>query len=481
MRAVWAMVGFLVAFCAFFASSSFATSPPWYDTELGAANACEAALASYKAAGGSSSVYCKLAGTPGSTGQASCTVSNVASLQFYTMWSDAAGGIGSTFDFCFPASCTGTWGSPSNTITVSPATATAENGDFGGCCVSWVGTGVWSFDGVSGASGYYQRTGAYCAQNYSNEPAPPSPPVPGQDKKYCDSGSVSCYSPQTNTACYATESGEQICKQLNAPADNCAVGATGASCYSAPGGQPPSPPDPPISTGQPPNQSGTASTTSGGVTNNYTFNNYSGTSPGPGGQSPASGSTSGSGGGSGSNANGNGNSGQNGTNANGNCPNGSKPTASGCSGTYTDNGCNTPPQCFGDAVLCGIAASDHKTACGVSKLAAASGSSSPDPYAGAPSSGSLTLPSSGDPTDASGDPTASSVSNDVDLGDTSSLDSTGFGFGATCPLTDGIHFGFLGKPVDVDTSALCTPLSFIKYIVLAFAYFSAAKIMAGVK
>src|SRR6185312_12403503 len=87
----------------------------------------------------------------------------------------------------------------------------------------------------------------------------------------------------------------------------------------------------------------------------------------------------------------------------------------------------------------------------------------------------------GDGTDNTGDPTSSSVSNTVDTGDTSSLNSSGFGYASTCPLTDGIHFSVLGKSVDVDESSMCTPLSFIYYNVLAFAYFTAAKIVAGVK
>jgi hypothetical protein len=263
-------------------------------------------------------------------------------------------------------------------------------------------------------------------------------------------------------ACGQSESGEWFCEPVKpGDAGGCASGATGAACVGKNGQPIPPPPDPPIPNGTPPDSTQQYNTIdSGGNTYNYTQNVYSGTSPGPGS------SSSSSPGGSGSNSGGqSGNSGPNGTNQDGKCPDGSVPTASGCSGTYRDNGCDTPPACHGDAVLCGIAANTHKSAC-----EAASGSS-----VGGPPSGM------GDGTDNSGDPLGSSVSNEVDLADGSSLDGGGFGFASTCPLTDGIHFDFLGKSISVDTADMCTPLSFVYYIVLAFAYFTAAKIIAGVK
>ena len=381
----------------------------------------------------------------------------------YQVYNNYNGPVGTSY-WCIPDSCaSGNNPDGAGDHIYSASYTQGSQISKAGCCYMF---NLTSAGGNADGSDWYSigslsGSGTRCKDNLGASGEPTSAgalPIPPKLSpfSYCGAGKTSCWNPFLNKFCAASQSGEFSCVGPPGDQSGCASGATGSECFNKQGQQTPTPPDPPISSGTPPDTTNNYTINDGTTTNNYTTNNYSGTSPGPGPgtSSPPSSSP----GGSGSNVNGNGNTGKNGTDSNGNCPNGSKPTASGCSGTYTDSGCNTPPACFGDAVLCGIAANTHKSACDV-----ASGSSVGDPTGLGPS--------------------ASSVENDVDLGTagSGSLDAGGFGYSTSCPLNDGIHFSFLGKSIDVDESGMCTPLSFIYYIVLAFAYFAAAKIIAGVK
>jgi hypothetical protein len=339
--------------------------------------------------------------------------------------------------------------------------------------LSYAGKNSSDPDSAGYAVGYWVGTGNFCTDSYgaSGEPSTakiPKPPVL-QSAEGCDKGQVSCWNPWTDSFCGVTDSGETVCvPRKDPPPGGCAVGATGAACVGADGNPVPPPPNPPIGPDTPPDTTNnyTIYDSSTSTTNNYATNNYSGTSDGGSGSESGPPGSSGSPGGSGSNTSGSGNSGKNGTDSTGKCSDGSVPTASGCSGTYRDDGCDTPPACHGDAVLCGIAANTHKAACN-----AASGSS-----VGSPPSGL-----DGDPTDNSGDPGSSAVSSSVDLGDaTGDLDASGFGYSSSCPLQD-VSFSVMGQSVDIPLADKCDLLSFLKYIVLALAYFAAAKIIAGVK
>lgn len=80
--------------------------------------------------------------------------------------------------------------------------------------------------------------------------------------------------------------------------------------------------------------------------------------------------------------------------------------------------------------------------------------------------------------DGSGDPHSSGPS-EVDLGDGSNLDSTGFGFTSACPIKD-VTFSVMGKTVTIPLQDKCDLLGFLRYIVLGLAFFVSAKIIAGV-
>jgi hypothetical protein len=389
----------------------------------------------------------------------------------------SSGTIGSiNWVWCAPVSCvSGTSPNGQSDYTFADPGGYMGGGgvvNFNGCCATMDLTdpgfqSAWSAPDKSDATatGHFVLNGnSNCHTNFGSDTSGTIPnPGPLSTYNHCKGSERSCYNPYDDNFCAQSESGEWFCVPRKTPdPGGCISGATGAECLGKDGNPVPPPPNPPISSGTPPDTTNNYTINDGGNTTYYTTNNYSGTSPGPSSSSPPSSSP----GGNGSNTNGNGNTGSNGTDSNGNCPDGSKPTASGCSGTYRDDGCNTPPACFGDAVLCGIAVNTHKTACN-----AASGSS-----VGSPPSGL-----DGDPTDNSGDPTSSAVSSSVDLGDaTGSLDGSGFGYSSSCPLQD-VSFSVFGQSVDIPFADKCDKLAFLKYIVLALAYFMAAKIIAGVQ
>jgi hypothetical protein len=403
-----------------------------------------------------------------------------------------------TYDWCAPVSCSGDSFSayrPQND-------ATAPLSDGNSCCVTWVsensgdsplycwsGYGCWE-------KGHYHRTGSRCVNDFDwRDPSHHQK----RDDQVCDHGQVggSCYDPHKDAFCGTTEYGESVCVPRKTPdPGGCISGATGSICVGKDGNPPPKPSDPPIPSGKPPDGTSSGSVTDGGGnTSNYTTNNYSGTSTGGSGTGDGSGSGSppsssgdgtwsGSDGGSTggqSNANGSGNSGpasgsSGGGSGDGKCSDGSVPTASGCSGTYTDNGCDTPPQCFGDAVLCGQARELHALRCTEQKdkgpaSSSSSGDNDDDLFPDLPDA---------DPFDTSGDLKSSAIIEDNDGPSADDLDAGGFGFSVTCPLHD-ISFSLMGRDVVIPLADKCAVLEWVRWLVLALGYFVGAKIIAGLK
>lgn len=309
--------------------------------------------------------------------------------------------------------------------------------------------------------GYYRQTGEMCGTPTGAAPVPPSDPP-----KPC--GGQSCYDPQ-HGYCAVTESGEQICTGDDPKPGTCITGATGAVCLGDQSNPPPTPPDPPIPPQRPPSSTDTATANStdgsGNISSSTTIiNNYNGSDT----PQPSSGGSTGTGGlGGSSNGTGNGNSGDKGTDSNGKCPDGSVPTASGCSGTFSDADCDHPPACHGDAILCGIAAESQATRCNGAKLE----------YMVEHPGADLQI----DPYDLGGDAGKVGETSKVqDLGDTSKLDASGFGYGGSCPAED-MTVPIGGSAFVVPFSKACEWGDLLRAFVLAFAYFGAAKIIAGVK
>jgi len=382
------------------------------------------------------------------------------------------GGSDTTF-WCVPATCSAhdsgsvsqQWGG-----VYSDGTLYCNDG-----CMSifHMNSGIGSLqfaNGDGGSWGHFVGNGNRCTSSTDASLFKASSPAPS----LCDHGSSSCYNP-TRGFCATSQSGEVYCEPAPPPGSGaCAVGATGASCVGN-GTPPPAPPNPPISSGSPPSSAGTATATdSGGTTNNYTTNNYSGTSPGGG--SPASGSSSG-GTGSQSNTGGSGNTRPpgttSGTDSTGKCADGSVPTASGCSGTATDAGCNTPPQCYGDAVMCGQFKEQVAIRCATQKTAAASASSAGANY-GDPSAalGTLGVPADGG---ASGDPSTSGLVTSTDVGQ-DGFDSSGLGMARTCPANP--SFSFQGHTFELDLTPFCSFATTFGWFVLLISFLVGLRIVA---
>lgn len=121
-----------------------------------------------------------------------------------------------------------------------------------------------------------------------------------------------------------------------------------------------------------------------------------------------------------------------------------------------DNGCGSPmPACSGDAVLCAIAANTRAMKCG-----------------------------SGDDTPPDNDPGSRRVEEliqpDVDAGDTSRLDSGGFGWGTACPFND-LQIEMGGQTVTVSVKPVCDYGPWMRAFILILAGLQCARIMAGLK
>ena len=323
--------------------------------------------------------------------------------------------------------------------------------------------------GISYSGGQWVRFGDFVPSGAACDPNSTPPVIPQAPPKPC--GGQSCYDPQ-HGFCAVTEGGEQICTGDDPPPSGCITGATGAVCTSPQSGPPPTPPSPPITPQTPPTGQDVVQTMDqqGNPQPPIVVQTYNGSgsppaTPGSSGGPPGmgDGGTGGS-----SNGTGSGNSGQNGTDkSSGKCPDGSVPTAGGCSATVADSGCASPPVCSGDAILCGIYKQDQIARCGSAKLL--------DLVQHPGANGDEV-----DPYDLSGAPAPASVEKSTDLGDTSGLDSGGFGYGGSCPAAD-MTVDLGGSSFVIPFSRACDWGALLRAFVLAFAYLGAAKIIAGVR
>jgi len=118
--------------------------------------------------------------------------------------------------------------------------------------------------------------------------------------------------------------------------------------------------------------------------------------------------------------------------------------------------CVSPPSCSGDVVMCAVVRNTWAGKCAT---------------AGDPS---VTRPVFGEHKVAELD------QPDVDVGDTSQLDQTGFGWGGACPFTDlGVDFG--GQHVGVSVAAVCEYGPWMRAFILILAGLKCAEIMAGLR
>lgn len=115
---------------------------------------------------------------------------------------------------------------------------------------------------------------------------------------------------------------------------------------------------------------------------------------------------------------------------------------------YGDSGnCDVPPSCAGDEVMCGVALQAFKTKCAVDGIGG------------------------DEPPDAPDHQVQELYGSDVDLGDTSKLDMSGFGLSTACPFNS-IDAQFGDQAIHVPLDFICengTPLRFLVLIGAAMA------------
>ena len=147
----------------------------------------------------------------------------------------------------------------------------------------------------------------------------------------------------------------------------------------------------------------------------------------------------------------------------------SSPASASSAGKGTYGGgtdCKTPPACTGDAVECGAATTQWGTTCEVNTDLAGTG----------PPSDLTALESKYSQGDVWITPsTGNTVGDSANAGH---YDSSGFGYGTTCPAVD-VSFDLLGATVTAPLSVVCPFGVLIRAIVIGFATVSAVIITWG--
>lgn len=326
----------------------------------------------------------------------------------------------------------------------------------GGCEYSPEGGNeIWSVRGTDGA---VRRAGSTPWKPTGNTCGATLPPIPPVITKLCGGGS--CMDTNTGMACATAGGGQQVCVKVKPPqGGECASGGDTTLCAGNP---PPQPPNPPIS--DPPGQIGDSDKFGhdkgdGSPITNTTINNYNNA-----GNAPNNG-------------------------ANPDDPGTSAPPKKGDSGgdpapgsssagagSYGGGGdCNTPPVCTGDAVMCGIARQEWTAMCQAKGDADASKQSVTKLF-GDGTNPPETPPMQG--ADGLWVPTPAGTGDVGDAANNGSYDTTGLGFGNTCPLHD-LEVPIPGGSFSIPFGKGCDFGGWLRAIILAFATFAAAKITAG--
>jgi hypothetical protein len=150
----------------------------------------------------------------------------------------------------------------------------------------------------------------------------------------------------------------------------------------------------------------------------------------------------------------------------------SSPASSSSSGNADSDSpsgnCNTPPQCSGDSVMCGIQIQDWDAMCVQQNYMVGNGQQPPtfasDQTAYTQSQVWVQPPSNLDNTEGG-------------QANQGTYNESGFGYATSCPMQD---FTFTSVAVTIPfASKGCQPLSYFRYIAIGLALFAAAKITAG--
>lgn len=276
------------------------------------------------------------------------------------------------------------------------------------------------------------------------DPVPASNPTP---PKLC--GGLSCYDAAADKFC-AVVGGAQVCLSgdtARGGAGGCAVSGNGVICAGSP--HAPTAPSPPINdpaTQVKDNKTVTQAdkATGAAIPVNVVVLAQPGTSVDSGQQAGDNGPAP---------------------------PSSTNPPASS---SYAGGGdCNSPPVCSGDAVMCGIARETWNAGCkskkGLDQLHTDVAGTTPAP--------SLT---DGGHTSADVWSDGTSTGNAIaDAANAGSYDESGLGFATACPLHDmDVHL-WDGKSFPIKFSDGCRVGAWIRALVIAFAFFAAARITMG--
>jgi hypothetical protein len=122
---------------------------------------------------------------------------------------------------------------------------------------------------------------------------------------------------------------------------------------------------------------------------------------------------------------------------------------------YADSAdCNVPPSCSGDEVMCGVALQTFQLRC--------------------------QFTGDGEPPESGNHDVSELYTGDVDLGDTSMLDKSGFGLSTSCPFTN-ISADYAGQSASMSLDFICTWGIGLRVLILLCAALACAKIMGGVQ
>lgn len=320
--------------------------------------------------------------------------------------------------------------------------------------LTWSGNAGTSDGATAGGDSYIGSNGA---------PMSPAPQTsPGQSPQLCGGGS--CYDPNSNQFC-GVSGGSQFCLPGNT-ASSAAGGCVAAGGSMLCGGSP-SPPSPLGQSGSTITNPGTQIQSSDqytqadgstGALSKVTINTYAGP-----GATVSSGATSTS------TAASNSSQLKTGPASSSTSAPASSSSASGDSyGGGTD--CNTPPVCRGDAVMCGETLQEWRTMCSAhTDMQGVIGDGKGPPTFASDS----TKYSQSDvwQQQSTGNTTGDAANN-------GNYDSSGFGYGTTCPLQD-LNIPFQNSSFVVPLSEGCVIGPWLRAVIIGFALFSAAVITAG--
>lgn len=128
-------------------------------------------------------------------------------------------------------------------------------------------------------------------------------------------------------------------------------------------------------------------------------------------------------------------------------------------GSYSGDSCEAPPQCTGDAVMCGVAQESHKARCALENSLVPKEATLPDGVGEDHNQSELIGP-------------------DVDVSQGVTLDQSGFGLDSTCPFGS-VEYQMGDTTASFDWSSLCDSVLGLRAFIMIMATVACWRIMRG--